>query len=480
MIEIDGCRISAEQLLDAQEDLIFLVNPAGLVLYANQKARYFFPESSMIDNLKPFWERIELFDEGSGMFVTDPEFDWKGMETLNKLRDRFITLKCEDGQPRVINCRVAQMTTSTGEVVYSLSIRDVSVIYKNETSMRYMSFHDKLTGLYNRAFFEEELERLNQSRQLPISIIMGDVNGLKLINDIFGHLSGDRLLKMIAEVMKSTCRTEDIISRWGGDEFVILLPDVGEDDASAVCERIQEACRRVSEEVFRISISLGYASKKDMNESLSDIFNLAESVMYKEKLMNGYRYKDSLISIVKEVLHKSDSTPMISTVRFRMLSNATAFSMGLNASERQDLEMTLLFRDIGKIAIAEYIFEKRDALTELEWEEIKRHPEIGYRLARSANDMTGISDYILAHHEHWDGTGYPLGLSGEKIPKLARVVAIYDAYLSMTSARPYRRRFSHDEAIHELKQQSGKQFDPEILKMIIPILEEVFVNMKSP
>lgn len=433
MKEINGSMISAEQLLDAQEDLIFLVNPAGQVLYANHKARYFFPESSMADNLKPFWERLELFDEGSGMFVMDPDFGWKGMETLCQLSDRFITLKCEDGQPRVFNCRVARMATSMGELVYSLSIRDVSAIYKIETSIRYMSFHDKLTGLYNRAFFEEELERLNQSRQLPISIIMGDVNGLKLINDIFGHLSGDRLLKMIAEIMKSTCRTEDIISRWGGDEFVILLPGVGEDDATAVCGRIQEACRTVNKEVFKISISLGHASKKKVSESLSDIFNLAESAMYKEKLMIGYRYKDSLISIVKEVLQKSDSTHLISSAKFRMLSNATAFAMELNEFERQDLEMTLLFRDIGKIAIPECIFEKREALTELEWEEIKRHPEIGYRLARSANDMMGISDFILAHHEHWDGTGYPLGLSGEKIPKLARVVAIYDAYLSMTS-----------------------------------------------
>lgn len=160
------------------------------------------------------------------------------------------------------------------------NVRDISERKKAEQMIEYLSFHDKLTGLYNRAFFEKELLRLDTERQLPLSIIMADVNGLKLANDAFGHLTGDELLKNAGEVFRRACRKEDINACWGRDEFVILLTNTGAEAALSVCEGIRAECMRVDMKPVILSIGLGYATKTDGLQNVINTIKEAETIMY--------------------------------------------------------------------------------------------------------------------------------------------------------------------------------------------------------
>ncbi|MFA9423944.1 MAG: diguanylate cyclase domain-containing protein, partial [Sedimentibacter sp.] len=213
---------------------------------------------------------------------------------LDKMMDYFIYDKIGNHQTVMItnSGNEVKIELNTSEIMYGerkaqlVIFRDVTERKKTEDKMEFLTFHDKLTGLYNRAFFDEEIKRLDTNRQLPLSIIMADLNSLKLTNDGLGHLVGDELIIQAANALKRACRAEEIISRWGGDEFVILLPKVSEDDANAICERINEKCESISNLPIKVSMALGTASKTTATQNIENILKEAEDNMYKNKLLN--------------------------------------------------------------------------------------------------------------------------------------------------------------------------------------------------
>ncbi len=344
---------------------------------------------------------------------------------------------------------------------------------KSEKKIRYISFHDNLTNLYNRAYFEEELKRLDTKRQMPLSIVIGDANGLKLTNDVFGHQEGDRLLQAIARILKETCRNEDIIARWGGDEFAILLPGTDNPEAQNICSRIKEACRESDQTPpIQPSISLGVASKEDMGEEMSEVLKRAENEMYANKLTESRDIRNSIIASLQRLLahHTYENEEHVS--RIRELAFAMGQELGLEKGKLEKLELLADIHDIGKIAIPEEILKKNTELTRQEWETVKRHPEIGFRIAESSQEFSQIADFILTHHERWDGLGYPQGLKGEEIPLLARIIAVVETYEVMTRGRPYRDKMSQEEAIAELEANAGSQFDPDIVGRFVLLISE--------
>src|SRR4030042_3926487 len=194
-----------------------------------------------------------------------------------------------------------------GKIVGTFGVsRDITDKRKAEEKVRYLSFHDALTGLYNRAFFDEELKRLDTERQLPVTIVMGDLNGLKVINDAYGHAKGDILLKNIADILKESFRREDIISRWGGDEFISILPKTSKDDAKNIVRRIKELCSEKSSTNIPLSISIGISTKKKSSENIDDILKKAEDRMYKNKISDSASINESLVLSLKENLKKGD------------------------------------------------------------------------------------------------------------------------------------------------------------------------------
>lgn len=333
-------------------------------------------------------------------------------------------------------------------------------------------YKDKLTNLYNKNFFEEELLRLDTTRQLPISLIMGDINGLKLINDAFGHNMGDRTLKKVAEIMSDSFRDEDIISRVGGDEFIVLLPKTSEETAQNIVARIKQKCENNPLDYIKISVSFGVATKTIEEEDIQKILKNAEDRMYFKKLKESKAAKLSMIKFLKSKLEKITYETRSHYDRLKALTMMMANALNLSEAEKEELRLLCEFHDIGKIGVSKNILQKEDTLDDEEWESVKRHSEIGYYIAKEFRDTYQIDELILIHHERWDGKGYPGLFKEDEIPLVARIFAIADAYDVMVNDRPYKSLMTRKQALNEIREQSGKQFDPFLAEMFIRLLEK--------
>jgi diguanylate cyclase (GGDEF)-like protein len=334
-----------------------------------------------------------------------------------------------------------------------------------------LSCKDKLTGLYNKSFLEEEISRLDTTRQLPISVIMGDINGLKLINDAFGHSMGDNALKKSAKIMLNSFRAEDIVSRVGGDEFIAILPKTSADTAKLIVDRIKSKCQSDPLDFIKISISFGVSTKELETEDIRDVLKKAEQKMYFRKLKESKESKQSMIKFLKKNLDSITFETKAHYKRLEELSLMMAEKLGLLEIEKNKLKLLCEFHDIGKVGISKVILQKEGMLNTEEWENVKRHSEIGYFIAREFKDAWPIDELILVHHERWDGNGYPGFLKNEEIPIEARVFAIADAYEAMVNDRPYKIRKSNQEALEEITAKSGSQFDPNIAKLFVEFMK---------
>lgn len=353
-----------------------------------------------------------------------------------------------------------------------LVFRDYTEKKQKLDQIEYLSYHDQLTGLYNRRFYEEELRRIDTPENLPLSLIMGDVNGLKLVNDSFGHVMGDQLLKKAAATITRACRAEDVVARLGGDEFVVLLPKTNQIEAEEVIARIEELAKSEIVGTVELSISFGFETKVDKEQDIQLIFKRAEDYMYRRKLTESLGMRNKTVGMVIETLFDKYQKEMFHSERVSRLSAEVGNKIGLNTKDSHDLQTAGLMHDIGKIGIAEGILDKSEKLSEQDWLEIRRHPEIGYRILSSANEFAEIADHILEHHERWDGSGYPNGLKGEEISLEARIIAIADAYDAMTRMRLHMDDLTVEEAIEEINRCSGTQFDPEIARVFIDMIKD--------
>jgi len=342
---------------------------------------------------------------------------------------------------------------------------DINERKLKEEKISYLSYHDQLTGLYNRRFYEEELLRLDTERNLPITIVMGDVNGLKLINDSFGHAMGDELLEKVAKVIKNGCRADDIIARLGGDEFAVILPKSGINDAKKVVKRIKDLAVLEKVSGIDVSISFGYASKAEAKDSMDETVKNAEDAMYRNKLFESTSMRGKTIDLIMNTLYEKNNREMLHSKRVGALCENIATHMNLGKEEIEHIRLAGLMHDIGKIGIDEKILNKTDRLDDDEWKEIRRHSEIGYRILSSVNEFSEIANYVLEHQERWDGKGYPRGIAADSISLQARIIAVADAFDAMTSPRTYGAVLTEDQALRELYRCSGNQFDPEIVRI---------------
>ncbi len=350
--------------------------------------------------------------------------------------------------------------------------KNIGQVYDFQGKQSDSVYRDKLTGLYNREFFEEELRRLDSPRQLPASVIMGDLNGLKLINDAFGHDIGDKALKRVAQLMKNAFRKEDIISRVGGDEFVILLPKTSEKTALSIVKRIKEQCIANPLDFITISISFGVATKINEEENIFEAYKKAEDKMYFSKLKESKEAKISMINYLKDKLEEISCETKAHYGRLNDICLMLADKLGLSDREKEELRLLCEFHDIGKIGVSSYIWGKEEPLSEDEWEKIKRHSEIGYYIIGSSREILAIDELVLLHHERWDGKGYPGLLKRDDIPMTVRIFAIADAYEAMVNDRPYKSRISNKQALKEIESKAGTQFDPYLAKTFIQMMTD--------
>jgi len=359
------------------------------------------------------------------------------------------------------------------ELVLQAGIRDITERKRDAQRLEYLSLHDQLTGLYNRAFFVEEMRRLGGGREYPITIISVDVDGLKLVNDSMGHAKGDELLTACAEVLRRSLRGADILARPGGDEFAVLLPRTDKATAEVVAVRIKDNLTAYNREHLSLflSLSLGIATAANENISLEETYKKADIRMYREKLSRRRTLRKKTISRLMTTLVAKDHFAEGHVEKLAALCQSMGKRLNLSKAWLDKLLLLARIHDLGKVAIADDILFKPGPLSKEEWEIMRQHPEKGYAIAVAAPEFSDVAELVLKHHERWDGSGYPLGLKGEEIPLECRVFSIINAYDSLTSERSHRHAWTREQALEYIRQQSGTQFELRLVELFLEEME---------
>lgn len=347
------------------------------------------------------------------------------------------------------------------------SARNVTREYVQEKHIEYLSFHDQQTGLYNRRFLTEEMRRLDTARSLPVSVILGDLNRLRLVNEAFGFEKGNELIRKAAQALRRGCRAEDLLGRWGDDEFLLFLPNTDTAQAQLIVDRMQGFCCDGQVNGIRLCVSFGIATRGSLEEDLRETLRRAETAMYDQKAIDKKNSRGESIKALTSALYERNPDEEGHANYVSSLCRMMALMLGLNPKEVNKLALSGLMHDIGKIAVSTDVLEKPESLSDEEWAQVRQHPEKGYRVVSSVQDMVEVGNAILAHHEYWDGSGYPRGLKMDEIPLFARVIALAESYASMTRENGYKSSLTRDEAIAELRRHAGTQFDPALVEVFI-------------
>ena len=352
-----------------------------------------------------------------------------------------------------------------GEIIGSVvSFKDISERIKYEKSLISMSYTDSLTGIYNRRYFEKKILELDNPKYYPLTLISSDINGLKFVNDSFGHDVGDELLITVSKILSSNIAINGFVSRTGGDEFISVIPNSETEKIDEYIETLKKSISKEKIHSIKISVAFGYETKKDTNELLSNIYKEAENRMYQAKLLKGSSMRSNATETIMKTLNEKDYYSEVHSRSVSQLSERIAIELKMNVTKVNQIRTAGLLHDIGKIIVSSEILNKVGKLTIEEFAQIKNHSQIGFRILNTSRDMKEISNIILFHHERWDGEGYPNKISKEKIPLESRIIAVADSFDAMTSDRSYRIKISKEEALEEIIRCSGTQFDPLVVE----------------
>jgi diguanylate cyclase (GGDEF)-like protein/PAS domain S-box-containing protein len=379
----------------------------------------------------------------------------------------------KDGATLICSARVSPIRDRRDAVTgFMAGMRDITQEKRNRERLAYLSFHDPLTGLSNRNYFEERLHLLQGRNAAPLGIVVCDVDGLKLVNDTRGHEHGDRQLREAAGLIRDVFHASDTVARVGGDEFAVLVSGVGPEELDRMVARLRKAVEthNAQDGSLSLSIAVGKAMSWETPANTRALFSEADNTMHKEKLHREQSMHHLLVQAMSKALEARDFITEGHCSRLENLVTALAESLRLPDDRLNDLVLLAKFHDLGKVGIADSILMKQGPLTREEVREMRKHCEIGSQIAKAIPSLSHISELILKHHEWWNGQGYPTGLAGEDIPLECRILAIADAFDAMTSDRPYRRAESPEEAAAELKRCAGSQFDPFLVERFISVL----------
>lgn len=351
------------------------------------------------------------------------------------------------------------------------SLESQELVYQKEREfLETLAERDSMTGLYNRRKFEEIVSVYSQQRDRKICMVSADANFLKLTNDIFGHESGDLLIKTMAKILRELAKSDWLVARCGGDEFRILLPDTSLETALDYCRRVARNCRKDKSLNLPVSIALGAAEWISDTESLQDCFSRADAKMYQNKtaLKHELHVHDYIMDRLydRQILDKKvvDSTTEM-TFEF-------ALYLGFPRERAMEISMAAHYQDIGMAKLPESFVIRGQSRTEEETSQIHRHVTHGYTMARQFDELYKIADIIHCSHENWDGSSYPSGLRGGQIPIEARIIHLTSDYTSLTMPSVTGGFFSKEEARRRLAQSADTVYDPHLVSNFLTFLDE--------
>jgi len=395
-------------------------------------------------------------------------FDGSVGEAPAKLAQLPVEFQIGDKTIGVESKVIASSTADGAPFLVMMILTDITEKLRAMDQIQFLNDHDKLTTLHNRDYVEANLSGLEKPGFLPFSVIMADMNGLKLVNDVFGHQQGDFFLSAMSSALKAACRSQDIVARWGGDEFVVLMPNTDANECRRVCAAIQQACAERTDLAIPLSAGIGAETQNLGVPRIMELLRTAEHRMYNDKLIRSKAMRAAIIARLKKLLAERGSGSAGHQERVKKLALAFISFLGIpfSAAEQGMLQQLTQLHDIGMTAIPAEIISLPRSLTAAEWEVVKTHSEIGFRMAQSIGEPV-LADTILALHERWDGTGYPCGLTADEIPFWARLFGIVDAYDAMTHDRPYKAVVGKNAALAEIAAGQGTQFDPQLAKAFL-------------
>lgn len=344
---------------------------------------------------------------------------------------------------------------------------DVSNDQSLSSQLSTMSYNDSLTGLYNFRYYNEIIQKYSQPSYFPLSIIVVDLNALKLFNDAFGHEYGNELIKEAADFLNKTFGFLGKVMRTGGDEFVILLPNMPHDTALNKMATAKQKSASVKVGNIGVSMSFGLTTMSDREKSYDYHFRVAENKMYHYKLRDGIYLRTQLLKQIETMLYENVPFEKDHSRRVVALCEHFAKDLELPRNLSTLLKDAAQYHDIGKVAVDKDLLNSSKKMDAIDAIKLKSHVEVGYRLLSSIPDMGAIADVVLSHHENVDGTGYPRRIKQEEIPLLSRVLRIVETYDVLTHKTPYSNALTKDKAAKEMWAFAGSHFDRDLLEVFI-------------
>jgi diguanylate cyclase (GGDEF)-like protein/putative nucleotidyltransferase with HDIG domain len=378
-----------------------------------------------------------------------------------------------------------------------------------------LSIKDPLTNLRNRrGFFEDAAPQVQSAcdNQENLSALMVDIDNFKIVNDIYGHFVGDYVLKSVAEEIQKALRQSDLLGRFGGEEFIAILPDTTLETATIIAERVRSKVE--NHQVFidgyqiSITVSIGISHMQKANGSLDTLLTQADQAMYaakragrnqaityqsihiqklrkglvigpdpsqietQQKTVDAARIYDETIEGWARALELRDKETEGHAQRVTEMAIELAKRFGIKDKELVNIRRGALLHDIGKIAIPDHILFKPGELSSEEWEVMKKHPVYAFELLSPITFLQDVIDIPYCHHEHWDGSGYPRGLKGEEIPMSARIFTIIDVWDALRTDRPYRQAWNPQQVCEYICEESGKLLDPSVINPFFEMLTD--------
>lgn len=335
---------------------------------------------------------------------------------------------------------------------------------------------DMLTRLYSKDSFYSETDKVLSQGIYPVTVVVCNANGIGLVNDVFGWRRGNELLRQAADLLRENLPANAILARMEDGDMAAALTEAEQEYAVRLFEKIKEQYREANDTGINTDMEYGIAVIRDETKSVEEAVREAAESMRTKKMMNQSSQKSSLLDSLTQTLTESDYETEEHVERTREMAIRLGQALHLADGELGKLALLAVLHDIGKIAIPHSILLKPGKLTEAEWEIMKTHTEKGYRIANASKELKPIGEYILHHHERWDGGGYPGGLAGEEIPLLSRIITVVDSHDVMVHDRPYHKAMNEEDAKRELLRCAGTQFDPKLVEVFLSVIGETKVS----